>query len=299
MKVVVILNGISLHKKKFYHDIFPLLKDRFVIEVFETASRNDAVTLATKAAAHHADVVLAAGGDGTAFQVANGLLQSETKLPVMGVIPLGSGNDFARGLNIPNGGQQIFSMLEKMNVMDIDIGKVFYTTADGETDSRHFLNVADVGMGPVVVDRVLKSGRPFGSAVAYYTSIISTFFSFKPIRMKAKAPGWTWEGKMRSFAIANGKYYGHGLCIAPLAKIDDGMFEVFACGDASALDFILQSIPLKKGKRLNHPKVSYHYADRIELSSAAYCMIEADGELLGNLPARVEFAACKMKFLVP
>lgn len=298
MKVIIILNGISLHKKKFYHDIFPLLKDRFAIEVFETATRNDAVTLASKAS-QHAAVVLAAGGDGTVFQVANGLLQTEGNLPVMGVIPLGSGNDFARGLEIPNDKQKIVSMLENMNTMDIDVGKVFYTTADGQTDSRYFLNVVDVGMGPVVVDRVLKSGRPFGSAVAYYSSIFSTFLSFKPIQMKAKAAGWTWEGKMRSFAIANGKYYGHGLCIAPMAKLDDGMLEVFVCGDASAWDFILQSIPLKKGKRINHPKVSYHYTDQVALSSTEDCMIEADGELLGNLPARVALASHKMKFLVP
>jgi len=232
------------------------------------------------------------------FQVANGMLKHDGDLPVMAVLPLGSGNDFARGLNIPNGNVEFIKMVESMRVMELDVGKVSYTKDDGALDFSYFLNVADVGMGPVVVQKVLRSGRPFGSAIAYYASIISTFFYFRPRQMKAVAARWTWEGKMRSFAIANGKYYGHGLCIAPMAKLDDGMFEIFACGDASALDFIFQSIPLKKGKRLNHPKVSYYYADQVELTSTEHCMIEADGELLGTLPASVAMASKKIKFLV-
>jgi YegS/Rv2252/BmrU family lipid kinase len=217
----------------------------------------------------------------------------------MGLIPLGSGNDFARSLHIPNDAAAICEMITQMTVADIDVGKVFYTTGDNETEARYFLNVADVGMGPEVVKKVLSSGRPFGSEVAYYASIISTFFTFKPLMLKAVTPAWTWEQKMRTFAVANGKFYGHGLCIAPTAKINDGVFEVFACGDASALDFIIQSTPLKKGKRLNHPKVSYYHTDRIELSSDQPCLIEADGELLGTLPARIEMASRKLQFLVP
>jgi diacylglycerol kinase (ATP) len=299
MKIAIILNGISLQKKKFYHEIFPALQTRFDISVFETASRHDAVTLAAKAVTQGFALLIAAGGDGTVFQVANGLIQGKaTNRPVMGVIPLGSGNDFARGLNIPANAEAIVKMIEQMNVLDIDVGRVFFTTNDNQTESRYFLNVADVGMGPVVVQKVLNSGRPFGSAVAYYASILSTFFSFKPLRLKAVSQAWTWTQKMRTFAIANGKYYGHGLCIAPTAKVNDGMFEIFACGDASVMDFLLQSIPLKNGKRLNHPKVSYYYSDQIELTSDEHCLIEADGELLGILPARVEMAPVKIKFLL-
>ncbi|RAW03272.1 diacylglycerol/lipid kinase family protein [Pseudochryseolinea flava] len=299
MKIVVILNGISLHKKKFYQDVFPFIKDAFDVHVWETASRHDAVALASKAASHNVDLVIAAGGDGTVFQVANGLLQGHDGLPVMAVIPLGSGNDFARSLDLPNNKNQIIAMLRQMNVMEIDVGKVTYTTMHDEVESRYFLNVVDVGMGPVVVQKVLASGRPFGSAIAYYSSILSTFFSFKPKLMRAVSPRWTWEGKVRTFAVANGKYYGHGLCIAPSAKFDDGMFEIFACGDASVADFILQTAPLKRGKQINHPKVSYYFSDRVEMTSSETCLIEADGELLGKLPATVCMANQKIKFLLP
>src|SRR6185436_14165739 len=120
---------------------------------------------------------------------------------------LGSGNDFSRGLNIPTKAEGIITMIEQMNVLDIDVGKVFFTTSDYQMESRYFLNAADVGMGPVVVQKVLNSGRPFGSAIAYYTSILSTFFSFKPLKLKAISSAWTWDQKMRTFAIANGKYY--------------------------------------------------------------------------------------------
>jgi YegS/Rv2252/BmrU family lipid kinase len=299
MKIAVILNGISLQKKKFYHEIFPVLQQRFETSVYETASRNDAVVIAAKVATQNVDLIVAAGGDGTVFQVANGLLQEQNlNLPVMGVIPLGSGNDFSRGLNIPTESKGIIDMIEKMDVITMDVGCVHFTTDDNQNGRRYFLNVVDVGMGPEVVRKVLSSGRPFGSSVAYYISIISTFLFFKPQNLKAVAPSWTWEGKMRTFAVANGKFYGHGLCIAPSAKVDDGVFEVFACGDASALDFIMQSTPLRNGKRLNHPKVSYYYTEHVELTSDELCMIEADGELLGKLPAHIEMAPVRIKFLV-
>ncbi len=99
MKITVVLNGISLEKKFFYHEIFPVLNDLCETEVFETASRHDAVTLASRAVDHRADLILSAGGDGTLFQVLNGVLNGREKhqdLPLLGLIPLGSGNDFGR-----------------------------------------------------------------------------------------------------------------------------------------------------------------------------------------------------------
>jgi diacylglycerol kinase family enzyme len=191
------------------------------------------------------------------------------------------------------------SMVRNFVCKQFDVGKVDYTTAEGQRDSRYFINVADIGMGPEVVDKVMKSGRPFGAGVAYYKSILATFFTYKPKKILAKAPEWEWENKMRTFAVANGQYYGHGLCIAPDAKPDDGMFEIFAGADASIFDFILHSIPLKQGKRVSHPKVSYLRTTSVELTSKESCPIEADGEMVGWLPARIEMAPFKLKFLVP
>lgn len=88
-------------------------------------------------------------------------------------------------------------------------------------------------------------------------SILATFATYRPMDVKVTTPGWNWQGKVRSLAIANGKYYGHGLCIAPDAKPDDNMFDVFICGGISVLDFIRYSDELKKDRKVNLPEISY------------------------------------------
>jgi diacylglycerol kinase (ATP) len=302
MKITIILNGISLNKKFFYHEIFPAVCAVADAEVFETRSRNDAWSLASKAVERQTDLILAAGGDGTIYQVLNGILQGREKhrdLPAMGVLPVGTGNDFAKALKMPSDAAATARVVKNFVCKPFDIGKVQYTTEQGSNSTRYFINVADIGMGPQVVEKVMKSGRPFGVGMAYYKSILSTFFTYTPMTIRAKAPAWEWESKMRTFAVANGQYYGDGLCIAPDAKPDDGMFEVFACADVSILDFILHSIPLKMGKRINHPKVSYLRTTSVELTSQAPCAVEADGEAIGWLPARIEMAPFKLNFLVP
>jgi diacylglycerol kinase (ATP) len=303
-RVTVILNGISLRKKLFYHHYFPVLSACCQLEVHETLSKNDAVSLASKATHAGVDVILAAGGDGTLNQVVNGILtgrEKETKLPVIGVIPIGSGNDFARTVNIKTSVEQLQNLLTHFEPKSIDVGRIRFTPFQ-DADSRghqerYFVNVADIGMGPVVVDKVLKSGRPFGHGLAYYASILSTFASYKPMMVKAVTKDWTWEGKLRTLGIANGKCYGHGLYIAPDAKPDDRIFNVFICGGVSVFDFVRNSSTLKKGKFVQLRDVFYKETTSIELTSEEPCMIEGDGEILGLLPASVELIEKQIQFL--
>jgi diacylglycerol kinase (ATP) len=305
VKIAVILNGISLFKSTFYQTIYPVLKERFAPEIFETRSKRDGVGLAAKAVVNRFDLVFAAGGDGTIHQVVNGLLSEDLpslKLPVLGVIPLGSGNDFVRSIPQHKKPWDIVRAIETFNTREIDIGEVHYSVshpadAVSATARRFFINVADVGMGPEVVRKVTNSGRVFGSAMAYYQGIISTFFSYKPVMLCAEAEGWRWKSAMRTFAIANGKYYGNGLCIAPDAALDDGKLDVFACGGVSVLDFIMQSIPLRRGRRIENPEIKYHRAKMIKLWSESPLEIEADGEILGWLPATVGLAGVKLRVL--
>ncbi|MFZ6014157.1 MAG: diacylglycerol/lipid kinase family protein [Bacteroidota bacterium] len=302
MKITLILNGISLQKKIFYRKFLPELEGAFTLELHETHSKNDAVSLASKAADQYVDLVLAAGGDGTINQIVNGMLrgrEKETKLPAVGIIPIGSGNDFARSVGITNDPQQTIKLIQDFKPRKLDVGKIYYTPFPGQKNTeRYFVNVADIGMGPQVVSKVLDSGRPFGSAVAYYQAIISTFASYRPMVVKAKSSDWEWKGKMRTLGIANGKYYGHGICIAPDAKPDDRMFSVFICGNVSVFDFIRYSGKLKKGKYVRIPEIQYRETIGIELTSESPCMIEGDGEILGQLPARVELMSKQLDFLI-
>jgi diacylglycerol kinase (ATP) len=304
-KIVIVLNGISLKKKFFYHTIVPALSTQANIEVHETLSKNDAVSLASKATDLNADIILAAGGDGTLNQVVNGVLmgrETDTKLPVIGLIPLGSGNDFARTAGLKPDPQKLISLISRFEPKKIDVGKIYFTAfsndVEGAQTHRYFVNVADIGMGPVVVEKVQKSGRSLGHAGAYYKSILSTFISYKPMRVKAVANEWTWEGKLRTLAIGNGKCYGHGLHIAPDAILDDRTFHFFICGNVSVFDFIRFTGKLKKGHHIRIPEIHYKTATTVSLTSEARCLIEGDGEIFGTLPASVEMIERQLEFLI-
>ena len=301
---VIILNGLSLKKKIFYHDYLPALAQVMNVEVHETLSRNDARLLASKFAERYVDAIIAAGGDGTLHHVVNGVLkgrEQETKLPPIGVIPIGSGNDFARGAGLRIKVDQMLQIFSDFKPRPIDVGIVEYSAQPGggkDRETSYFVNVADIGMGPEVVGRVLNSGRPFGSEVAYYKSIIDTFLTYKPMVVKVVADGWSWEGKIRTLAVANGNYYGHGLCIAPDAIMNDRLFSVFICGNVSVLDFIMHTGTLKKGKNVNMDEVWYKTATSLEFSSDVPCPIEGDGEVLGWLPASVRMVERQLNFLI-
>lgn len=301
---IIILNGISLKKKLFYHEYLPAISQLFNVEVHETISKNDAKSLASKFTGKYVDIILAAGGDGTLNQVVNGILkgrESQRYLPTIGVIPIGSGNDFARGANLSVNVDQTIKLLSSSKPRPIDVGLVEFSHVpggDGKKGVAYFVNVADIGMGPDVVRKVLRSGRPFGSGVAYYKSILKTFLTYKPIPIKASTEHWSWEGKMRTLAVANGKYFGHGMCIAPDSVIDDRMFSVFICGNVSIFDFIMHSGALKKGKTVQMNEVLYKTATAIELSSETPCPIEGDGEVLGWLPAKVKLIERQLNFLI-
>ncbi len=299
MKVGVVLNGISLAKNSFYKQYLPRLQRDFDVEVNETRSANDAASIAASLLSNNLTAIITAGGDGTVNQVVNGLLSGDSGVPVppLAVLPLGSGNDFARSLGLDNSPEALCDRLRERTVQTIDVGELHCASDPGGPANvrRLFVNVADLGMGPAVVRRVLNSNKTFGSAAAYYQSIIRTFFSYRPKEVIALGDGWEWEDRVRSFAVANAKYYGNGLCIAPDAVFDDGVFNIFACGPASVLDFVLQSIPLKAGRKVNHKHVRYFKSTEVQLSSDHPIEIEADGEIIGWLPAKVMMSSRKLQ----
>lgn len=308
MKVAIVLNGISLNKSRFYNKILPALQQVCKPDVFESQSKKDAISVTAKLMSRRYDYILAAGGDGTLNQVLNGMLRDyepPSKLPVLGIIPLGGGNDFARALGISGDPAWLPNALRGGNTRTIDVGEVRYTVTHNGQAERHeqgrrlFINVVDVGMGPDVLKRVAASARALGTAMAYYTSILTTFFTFKPAELTARGDDWEWHNPVRTLAIANASYYGNGLCVAPDAKLDDGEFNIFACGRVSVLDFILKTFPMKAGKKLSHREISYFRSRQVNLISGdKKIAIEADGEVLGELPASVKMADIRVKILV-
>lgn len=295
MKIAIILNGISRKKKKFYKEIYPSLTDHFVVEVLETRYAGHAEKLAATALNQKIDCILAAGGDGTLNQVINGLLKNEgSNLPTIGLIPLGSGNDFARTCSLQPEAKQLIQLL-KAGPTPTDIGKI-ECIYNGEKITHYFINECSLGMGPEVVKRLSKNAKRWGPDLSYLISIVSTFISHQPQEVLCKANAWTWKGKARVIAIANGKSFGNAIYIAPDANPGDGVFNSFIAGDVPLWKFLLFLQTLKKKRKINDPLLHYNTLTRVELSSEEECAIEAEGELVGLLPATITVLMGKISF---
>ncbi len=296
MKVAIVLNGVSRTKNLLYSQVLPPIKHRFDVEIFETQYADHATQIASSLTAY--DYVLAAGGDGTLHQVLNGVLQNQNiKLPVLGIIPLGTGNDFARTCGIKADGNRIANLLIQNKTKQIDVGQLTCVNDEGRSHSKYFINECSLGMGPDVVRRLINSNRSLGPSLTYLKAIVQTFFGLKPQKIFIETPHWRWNGKMRVLAVANGKSFGNSIFIAPDAAQDDGVFSTFLAGDLSTLSFLFCLQKMKKKGKVTHPLVHYNNCSLIDVTSHSQCPIEADGEWMGWLPMKIEILSQRIAFL--
>jgi diacylglycerol kinase (ATP) len=286
-QLIIILNGVSRKKKNFYQDILPIIKREFEVDVWETKHPEHAIELGTLAGQQNPIGVLAAGGDGTLNQVLNGLFSSKTNvLPPLGIIPLGTGNDFARLAGVQSKGESILKKL-RAGAQPTDVG-IVECFKDGTPSSRYFINVASLGMGPAVVHELFKSDRSLGASLTYLKAILKVFFTHPLDEIEVKTMEWTWRGKSRVVAIGNGQSFGGGIFIAPNAKPDDGLFSTFVAGNLPLPKFLWVMQQLKMKKEASNSGIQYNTCTSMSLTAPQPCWIETEGELAGLLPAKIK-----------
>lgn len=297
MKIVIILNGISRKKKFFYQSILPALASKHQVEILETKYAGHARELATQAAQNNFEVILSAGGDGTLHQVLNGLFDSGINpLPTLGVIPLGSGNDFAGAINVTAKAQVLLDLLDQRG-KPTDVGLVSCKDASGQNTNRYFINVCSIGMGPATVRQMEKAPAWLGANGRYIISILKTFFTHRPESVELKTANWNWQGAVRVLAIANGKSFGNRIYLAPDAKQDDGLFNLFLAGDVPLFKFLMYLQTLKRSRKITDARIHYAMSDCVEVFSAEKVALEAEGEHVGYLPALIEMKSKAISFL--
>lgn len=299
MKVAIIINGISRKKGFFYKKILPALQ-ALNVEVFETQHAQHAVELAAAATQNKFDCLLAAGGDGTLNQVLNGILknhETQNELPTLGVIPLGTGNDFAKLCGALADGLHVQQLLRQNRPGRADVGKITCLDEKGNSITKYFINVCSLGMGPEVVKRLYHSKRTLGPSITYFKSITATFLSHRAQSVFIKSDHWEWQGLARVVAIANGKSFGHGLYVAPDAQLNDGIFSTFIAGNLPLWKFLIFLQTIKLGKKINDRFLTYNTGTSFELTSPAPCPLEAEGEWMGWLPAKIEILTKKLNVL--
>jgi len=246
--------------------------------IVQTTRPGEATDLARHAAAIGASIVVAAGGDGTCGEVANGIVGTPARL---GVLPLGTGNDFARCAGISQSLEVAAETLFTGKPRRIDLGWV---------NGRYFINVAGCGFDAAVARRVNQGFRFLHGTAAYVAAVMQTLLTFKPPQVCITLNGKQHQLRALLCTVANTQSYGAGMRIAPYAQIDDGLLDVCIVKEVSKLEFIRTFPRVYSGAHITHPDFLMHTASHVRVETAPPVPVLVDGDVMGTTPA--EFRAC-------
>jgi len=251
-----------------------------------TEAPGHAIELAKSAAKRGYEMVVSVGGDGTINEIVNGLYDAGSMGDVMlGIISTGTGGDYIRTIGIPRHHKEACQRLTNPRKLVVDLGVVEYVS-NGHMAKRLFVNFAGVGFVAEVVKATTQRFKALGSVPAYLLGLLNAFLFYKNREVSLKLDGKADARKICTIVISNGKYGGGGMFLAPDADLMDGFLDVLIIGDLSKPD-LLRSLPrIYKGTHLTHPKVTMKRAREIDLRPSQQTSLQADGELLGETPAR-------------
>ncbi|MGL4570245.1 MAG: diacylglycerol/lipid kinase family protein [Clostridium sp.] len=293
MKHIFIINpvagkGQAVQFKEKIEYMFKSIDDDY--EIIVTKEILDATKEVKKRTDKEDCRVYSIGGDGTLNEVLNGVIGSNSSLAV---IPAGSGNDFARTLYEGYKYDNILKELVNGDEKTIDIAKL---------NDRYYLNISSIGFDASVVynAREYKKKKFISGNMAYTISLIKTLFTFKPMEFTFELNGKVVKDYMYLITAANGKYYGGGIKIAPNAKIDDGLLEIYAIKKPK-LHRLIRFLPkVVQGKDISGVEEIKHIrCNKLSVKSEVDTKVNLDGEIFTSKDITFEAVPKAIKVIVP
>lgn len=263
-------------------------KEDYYIEV--TEKKGQATEIVRNYTSKEDYIVYAIGGDGTINEVVNGMAGSRSRLAI---IPAGSGNDFIRTIYPRYDKEELLHKLLNGKTENIDLVKV---------NEKYFLNIVSVGIDAEVAFNVeaFKRMRYIKGNVAYLLSIFKTLFGYKCTKLRVMLDGKeTCDKKVLLLAVANGKFYGGGIPIAPHADVNDAMADVCLVKELK-LGKILTIIPkLFKARHEEVREVEVYRAGQIEIESDEAFRVNIDGEIFETSKVNMQVMPQAIQVVVP
>jgi diacylglycerol kinase (ATP) len=280
-----------------FSDVRALLERRLgPVDVAFTKSVGHAIGLTRDAVQGGSKLVVAVGGDGTLHEVANGVLDAGGGAAV-GYIGQGTGGDFRRTLGLEHRLDAYVAAIASGRERSIDVGKLRYRDTAGKPAVRWFVNILSAGMGGLVDRYVSDTTKALGGKAAYFWASTKGLIACERGRLRCdvELEGERHQRTVETYmiAICNGRYFGSGMHVAPMAKPDDGRFEVVSMDAPGKLAFATFSRRIYEGRHLSSPGVQHFGCDRITIDlenerARAVFLLDVDGEPLGGLPLEVE-----------
>lgn len=255
------------------------------VELLRTATPDETRQRAAEAAARGVRRVIAAGGDGTAHYVLNGLAGTEAAL---GVIPVGSGNDIARALGVPRNVQAATRLAFQAPIRRVDLGRVCGSV---------FLSVASVGMA-ALANRIANRVR-LHNTVIYVYALLRALVQYRVASVRVETDDLEFQGPFMLAAVGNGPSVGGGMRVAPGALLDDARLDVIVAKRMSRLRLLRCFPTVFLGTHLRFPEVLFARGTRVLIDADRPLDIFADGELVGQTPAEFEVLPAAVNVVSP
>jgi len=250
------------------------------VEMVATTVPREATRLALEAARAGVDLIIAAGGDGTIHETANGLLRALSQGvdgPALAVLPVGSGNDFAKLIGPVDDLERSMDIVVEGRLRRLDAARASWPNAE-----HWFINAAGTGIDVEVVRQILrKRGGPTPGVARYLSAVLRALVRYRPLMLRITLDDRTIERDTMIIAAANGRCIGGGFWICPRAEPDDGQFDICIVNRVSYLGALRALSLVMRGKHERHPKVEMYRAEQVEIEALGPepLFFQMDGEL--------------------
>jgi diacylglycerol kinase (ATP) len=290
-KIAFIVRGTLKHPDRFRAKISKIFGKEFGIELKFTRRSGHAIEIVEKLAEQGVDYFIAVGGDGTLSEVVNGLMLAQEEIrqhAILVAFPRGSGNDFSRTTGKIKSLEHLYQCIKMDQTQKLDVVKASWQQ-NGHEMVRYYDNSFDIGLGGLVCRFVNRSGKRWGSNFTYISTIVKSFLWFKRIPVELTSDSFNFKGKVLLLVLNNGRFFGSGLCIAPNASVNDGLIDMVIARKINISQFLRFIPELKKGHVIKHREVIYGQLTSCTLASTATdCPIEMDGEVIGQVPLKIQ-----------
>jgi diacylglycerol kinase (ATP) len=278
------------------------------IDVAFTDRTSHAIDLAYQGAKENRELVIAVGGDGTLNEVVNGVMRAAEDgmhAPEVAIVGQGTGGDFRKTLGVEHRLDKYLEAIVSGRQRAVDIGRIRYRDDTGAEKTRYFVNILSAGMGGLVDRYVADASRALGGKAAYFGASLRALIRAQRGRLQCNVTldGKTSEKKIQTYmiAICNGRYFGSGMHVAPMAKFDDGKFEVVSIDAPSKIAFSVNSQRIYDGSHIGRPGIEHFSCEKITMDLAneearEVFLLDCDGEPIGGLPIDVEVVPGAIRF---
>lgn len=306
MKIVVVANPHACNGRvgRYWADYSRDIINAFgEVEFWLTTAPCEASALVRQAILAGAERIVIVGGDGSVNEAINGFFDNGKHIGVhveLAIWPVGTGCDFARTIGLS--GVSITPAYANAIAKKIDIGMASYTNFDGHRETRYFLNIASLGSSGLIAKMVNRSHKWLGSKISYYIGTLRGLLSYRNQRVRLRIDNKVEkELVINTIAIANGRYFGGGMKIAPNALLDDGALDITVVGNVGIMTFIKDASLLYKGTHLLQSYIHSFRGNVVEVTPLGDIpvLLEFDGEQVGKLPVSYEILPQALRLFSP